>query len=175
MKYVMPQDQYVKIEGYISAPQSEYQGVYNGEEIKLTEDFLMFEHTDGLNYINTEVSRYFNLLSLYETSRFDMDINFLAGAGLGILFPKSNVMLWGSDRRDEFHVAGYGANLKVGLNLTFYRFFFLQTELKGGYIVMNDILTSQNNDYRAAQNFFFTQWNFFFGGYIPLIKNKEKE
>ena len=174
MKYVMPQDQVVRIEGYIDSPDSEFNGVYTGEDIKLTEEFLMFEHTDGLNYINTEVSRYHSLLRLHETSNFDMDVNVLAGAGVGIMFPKSNVMLWGTNRRDEFHVAGWGTNLKVGLNLTFYRFFFLQTELKSGYINMNDILTSVNNDYRAAQDFFFTQWNFFFGGYIPLIKPKKE-
>lgn len=47
MKYVMRNDQSVKINSTI-ATGGIYDGVYNNDEIVLTEDFLMFEHTDGL-------------------------------------------------------------------------------------------------------------------------------
>lgn len=175
MKYVMVQDQIVKINGYINSPENEYNGVYENEDIVLTEDFLTFEHTDGLNYGNIEINRFENLVQFNNFSKVDIDINVLGGLGAGLLVPKSNVQLFGENRNDSFHLAGWGLSAKLGLNLTFWNYFFLQTELKGGFIDLPNIITSTRNDYQANQNFFYTQWNFVFGGSFPLIKqHKEK-
>ncbi len=57
MKYVMTQDQTVPIKGTITQ-NGNYKGTYN-EDITLSEDFLTFEHTDGLNYLNFELEKYF--------------------------------------------------------------------------------------------------------------------
>ena len=57
MKYVMEQDQVVKMNGYISGTGTIHDGSYNNQEKLLTEDFLTFEHTDGLNYVTVELSR----------------------------------------------------------------------------------------------------------------------
>jgi hypothetical protein len=63
-------------------------------------------------------------------------LNLIEGIGVGLLYPKTNSMLLGKERHDDFHVSGYGVSAKVGLNITFYKHFFIQTELKGGYINM---------------------------------------
>ncbi len=176
MKYVMSQNQYVRIDGYINSPESGYSGVYNGEEIQLTEDFLTFEHTDGLNYVNFELNRFQNLVQFNRFSNVNIDLNVLGGLGLGMLLPKSNVMLFGENRNDTFHVAGYGMSAKIGLNITIYDYFFIQSELKGGYINMPDIITSTNNDYKADQDFTYLQLNFVFGAIFPIVKsNKDKK
>ena len=60
MKYVMKNDQTVKINGDINVG-GEFDGIYYNPDIVLTEDFLLFEHTDGLNYVNVELSRFDNL------------------------------------------------------------------------------------------------------------------
>jgi hypothetical protein len=39
-------------------------------------------------------------------------------------------MLLGKERHDDFNVAGYGVSAKIGLNFTFFKHFFIQTELK---------------------------------------------
>lgn len=173
MKYVMLQDQVVKISGYINSPENEYNGTYNNEDISLSEDFLTFEHTDGLNYGNIEINRFENLVQFNRFSKLNIDINFLGGLGAGLLVPKSNVQLFGENRNDTFHLAGWGMSAKIGLNVTFWNYFFLQTELKGGFIDLPNVITSTRNDYQADQNFFFTQWNFVFGGSIPLIKHNK--
>lgn len=176
MKYVMSQNQYVRINGYIDSPESGYNGVYNGEEIQLTEDFLTFEHTDGLNYVNFEFNRFQNLVQFNRFSKVNIDLNVLGGLGVGMLLPKSNVMLFGENRNDTFHVAGYGMSAKVGLNLTIYDYFFIQSEFKGGYINMPDIITSTNNDYKADQDFFYLQLNFVLGAIFPIVKSdKDKK
>ena len=48
MKYVMVQDQTVDINGSINNSNTNYDGGYQNSPIKLTSDFLQFEHTDGL-------------------------------------------------------------------------------------------------------------------------------
>ena len=62
MKYVMDQNQTVNINGHISDPT--YAGMVQNGQVNLSdEQFLTFEHTDGLNYINLGLEKYKNVLS----------------------------------------------------------------------------------------------------------------
>ena len=129
-----------------------------GDQLTLDEDFLTFEHTDGLNYVNTEISRVDDISSLFKLPNTDkFQINVTEGVGVGLLYPKTNTKLLGKDRYDQFHIAGYGLSAKVGLNFTFFKYFFIQTELKGGYIDMNDIRTTSSKADSAEQHFWFLQ------------------
>ena len=56
MKYVMVNFQEAKINGNINTG-NKYDGTYLNDDIILDYDFLMFEHTDGLNYIDAEITR----------------------------------------------------------------------------------------------------------------------
>jgi hypothetical protein len=169
MKYVMENNQDANISGYINTENSVYQGEFDNELINVGTDFLLFEHTDGLNYINFE-SHYFDNLYRFNEK---ISINYYGGGGLGVLFPKSNVKLMGFERNDTFHLAGMGFSAKAGLNLTLFKFFFLQTDFTTGYINMWDILTRpQPNSDRASQDFVYGMWNWSLGGFIPLSSNK---
>jgi hypothetical protein len=96
----------------------------------------MYEHT------NTEFSRHDDISSLFKIQNTDkIQINLTEG--VGVLYPKTNATLLGKERYDDFHVSGYGTSLKAGLNLTFFKHFYIQGELKGGYINMQDIRTTQ--------------------------------
>lgn len=159
MKYVMKQDQTVDISGHISGSGTEYDRSYQNEPIKLTGDFLKFEHTNGLNYLNVELRRMHNLFDARKLKVRNIDINIIEGAGVGILYPKTDVTLLSFEENDQWHVAGYGMNLVAGLNVTFFKHFFIQAEMKGGYINMPDILTTNFPQDRASQHFFFVQGN----------------
>jgi len=98
----------------------------------------------------------------------NIDINIIEGIGAGLLYPKSDVTLLNYERNDQWHVAGYGMNLVAGLNVTFFKHFFIQGEMKGGYINMPNILTTHFVDDRASQHFFFAQGNVNFGVMIKL-------
>ena len=168
MKYVMNNDRRVQYSG--SYPNA---GSYGenpvGNELTLTEDFLLFEHTDGLNYVNTEIARVDDISGLLGLPNTDMfQINTVGGLGVGLLYPKTNTTLLGKDRYDEFHIAGYGASAKVGLNFTFLKHFFIQTELKGGFINMNDIKTTQSSADSASQEFWFLQRIITVGGIFRI-------
>jgi hypothetical protein len=163
MKYVMKQDQTVKINGFINKSDSRFDGVYANKDIVLTEDFLTFEHTDGLNYLNFEVNRYDKLTDLSRIKLKGVEINLTEGISFGALLPRTNTQLLKNKRYDAYHFSGYGIGLKVGLNVTFGRHFFMQSDLKGGFINMPDIRTTEFESDRAAQNFFYWQGNILFG------------
>lgn len=168
MKYVMAQNQTVDYSGYYPNSGS-YGEILPNDQLLLTEDFLTFEHTDGLNYINTEFSRVDDISNWFKLPNTDkFQINITEGIGAGILYPKTNAKLLGKERHDDFHISGYGVSAKVGLNFTFFKYFFLQTELKGGYIDMPNIRTTNNTADKASQHFYFLQRIIAFGGIFRI-------
>tara|TARA_R110001592_G_scaffold337964_1_gene624788 strand:- start:277 stop:501 length:225 start_codon:yes stop_codon:yes gene_type:complete len=73
MKYVMPSNESRRIDGYINLPIEEvgsiYNGAYNNDPFLVSEDFLQFEHTNGLNYIYLEFARMDDLSSFFNIQK----------------------------------------------------------------------------------------------------------
>lgn len=190
MKYVMTQNQIANVTGKINLPADQPGSIYNGEYNNTPVDmsqggaeeggfpkgstptgtpFLMYEHTDGLNYINTEVSRHDDISKLFRINNTDkIQVNLTEGLGAGVLYPKTNTTLLGKERHDDFHISGYGVSAKAGINVTFFKHFYVQGELKGGYINMQDIRTTTSNEDRASQDFFFFQRIIAVGGIFRI-------
>lgn len=158
MKYVMDQEQSVKFSGNITDPA--YAAMVQNGQVDLTDgEFLVFEHTDGLNYINFGLEKYKNI---YNKENFDVVWSY--GGGLGPMFPKSNVKLFGNERSDRFHVAGFGLDGRTSLNFVFWKHIVARVEAKAGYINMFDIKTTLNNKPdKAEQDLVFGQVNFGIG------------
>ncbi len=156
MKYVMDANQKVKIDNNISNPNIDNR-IVNGE-IVLSEDFLQFEHTDGLNYIGIEANYY---QSFWQPNK-NVDVSWLVGGGIAVLYPKSNVTLLDRERNDDFYVSGNGYNVKGGIEISFYENFFFRTMIKVGHIDMPKVVTSSVGD-RASQKFDFTEYYGMFG------------
>ncbi len=170
MKYVMRQNQSVKINGNINTgnytyngTNYNYDGTYHDSQIVLTDDFLKFEHTDGLNYIYAGVNRFDNFNKLLHINTNKFEVNLEEGVDVGVLYPKTNTTILGNTRYDEFHIAGYGFGLNTGLNLVFYKHFFLQTTFKLGYINMPDIRITKDTSEKAKQHFWFHETIYSFG------------
>ena len=174
MKYVMTQNQTANVTGYVNLAADQtgsvHNDVYNNTPVNFTDEtFLTYEHTDGLNYVNTEVSRFDDVSKWFRLPNIDkVQINLTEGLGGGILYPKTNTKLLGKDRHDDFHISGYGVSAKAGINVTFFKHFYVQGELKGGYINMQDIKTTASNDDSAFQDFFFFQRIIAFGGIFRI-------
>ncbi len=188
MKYVMSQNQIANVNGYIDLPADQagsiYNGVYNNRPVDMSiggaqeggmppgstgTPFLIYEHTDGLNYVNTEVSRFDDVSKWFGLPNIDkVQINLTEGLGAGLLYPKTNTTLLGKDRHDDFHISGYGVSAKAGINVTFFKHFYIQGELKGGYINMQDIRTTVSNEDKASQDFFFFQRIIAVGGIFRI-------
>ncbi len=170
MKYVTAPNQYVPIEGTIDKlDEPLYNGIYEGEKIQLTGDFLAFEHTDGLNYVSLAVDRHDHLANLEKYGLHRVDIFLTEGLGGGILYPKTAAKLMDYELYDAFHVAGYGVDVKLGIEIRMFDYFFIRSELKGGYINMPDIRTTSNVNDKASQQFCFAQANVLIGFLLPVV------
>ncbi len=167
MKYVMEPNQVVKITGHISNTETLYDGTYENEDITLKKDFVQFEHTNGLNYLNVDFRRFDQIFDWNKVK-----INITEGLGTGILLPRTNTTLFETQHNDSYHLSGYGINGIVALNVGLFKFLFIQSELKYGYINMPDVKISHDNADNGSQNFFFTQANLLFGATFSLGKSK---
>jgi hypothetical protein len=169
MKYVMRQYQEVTIDGYIKDSEL-FSGQYDNQNITLIPQFLTYEHTDGLNYINAEIRRHDTWFTYFDEK---IKIASVFGVGAGIMLPKTNSKLMEKERNDEFHLAGWGTAAMGGITITFFDYFFIQSEVKGGFINMPDVRTSPDPSDKASQHFFFLQNNYVFGVSLPLRKSAE--
>jgi len=175
MKYVMTQNQEVEINGEIKNSDTEYNGTYNNQSIVLADDFLKFEHTDGLNYINLELRRQDAIISLSKYHIANIDLNVIEGIGSGVMVPRTNTTLLSQERYDEFHLSGFGISAMAGLNITLWDHLFFQSEVKAGYINMPDIRTTASSSDKAAQHFYFTQVNLLVGYSFRIFKPAESQ
>jgi hypothetical protein len=166
MKYVMVQNQTVAFEGSID--DTTYMNMVSDNQVTLTPRFLTYEHTDGLNYLLSEIEYYTGI----REGRF-FDLNVYGGFGLGAIMPKSNVKLMGYPRNDAFHLAGCGTNVKAGVEFLFGNHFYVRGEAKAGYINMPSIVTRKASiDDRASQQFGFAAVNMMIGFNIPTSKQQ---
>ncbi|GAB7256957.1 hypothetical protein [uncultured Polaribacter sp.] len=169
MKYVVNNDQNVTINGNINIGNAKYDGTYNNQNIQLTEDFLRFEHTDGLNYVNVEVKRFDNIDHWFGLDLKNLQINLTEGIGVGGLYPRTDTSLLGKERHDNFHLSGWGVSIGAGVNITFLKHFYIQSDYKVGYINMPDIKTSLSTADSASQSFYFFENNILIGGRFRIF------
>lgn len=168
MKYVMTQNQQVSYDGYYPNPGSYGETLPNGDII-LTEEFATFEHTDGLNYINTEINRVDDISKyVYLNDTDKVQLNTTAGLGIGVIYPKTNAQMFGRQRYDDFKVSGFGVSAKAGLNLTFFKHYFIQYEAKVGYIDITNARISHSTSDKASHNFTFFESIIAIGGIFRL-------
>ena len=132
MKYIFTQDQNANVTGSINLPATDpgfiHNGTYNNTPVDFSDGtFLKFEHTNGLNYVHLEVSRFDDISKILSvggnTDKFQ--INFTEGLGAGFLYPRTDATVLEKKEHDEFHIAGYGVSAKAGLNFNFYKYFFI--------------------------------------------------
>jgi len=157
MKYVVDSNQVVPVNGFIENSGTDFDGIYQGDEIVLDTHLLLFEHTDGLNYINIEVRR---TDEFWKRNKISLDIS--EGFGFGVMIPKTNATLLSNARHDDFHLAGYGISAVGAAQLNLGKYLFVSSELKAGFIHMPDIRTTMNEIDKASQHFFFGQVNIVF-------------
>ena len=62
MKYVLEQNQLGRISGFIQNSGTIYDGFYDNSLLPISDGFLQFEHSDGLNYINFEIRKHHTFL-----------------------------------------------------------------------------------------------------------------
>lgn len=174
IKYVMVRDQTVGISGHIN-PRGNYKKhskFSDGDQIKLTDDILVFEHTDGLNYISAEVDY---LPKTFMIVPEKIEVAPVLNGGLGVYVPRTDVRLFGEGINNKFHLAGWGASLMVGIHIEFWRILFFRAGFKVGYANLPDVLTTGESYDRANHQFIFYEGFGAFGANFILFKTKHQK
>lgn len=169
MKYVLDNTQMAKVYGNIDSSASvKYAGDYNGEILPITNKFVKFEHTDGLNYASIDLEYHNNL---WQTNNQKFGLDFMFGAGAGFLIPKTNALLFNTRGTDAFHLAGGGISANMGARFYLFKHFYLQATGKTGYLFMPNIATNALAEDKASQTI-----NFFeFMGQFGVLFNVSKK
>lgn len=141
--------QTINIDGFIHDTGTVHDGDYNGP-IEINPRFLLFEHTDKLNYINLELRRMDELVNFKWAS-----INLTAGLTEGAVVPRTDADLLNYPENDMYHLSGYGVGMLGGVNFTFFDHFFIQSEFKGGFIDLPSLRTTPIEFRQGASKFLF--------------------
>jgi hypothetical protein len=168
MKYVVEQDQRVRMDGHVDGVRSHTIGE-GSHEVILTPDFLQYEHTDGLNLLSLDVDHY-DLL--WNSTNGHHYLRAYEGLHAGPVIPRSDVRLFGEGLNNRFNIAGVGVGTQAGLHFTFFRHFFIRNTLKAGWIDLSHVLTTGTNEDQASQHFWFIQHAVVVGGQFQFGKAK---
>lgn len=165
MKYVMVQDQTVRVSGALPAEAPQTIDGAGEQRIVLTKDMLTYEHTDGLNYVHARGERRDRLMRI-QALRLDIVSN--AGASAGVLVPRTACRLPGKALNDDYHLSGFGLGLHAGLRFVILDHIVLSGELDAGRIILPDVRTSADRADRATQSFWFFEGAAMFGASFNL-------
>lgn len=155
MKYVVRNDQTVKISGTIdSSASAQYAGTYDQNDVELKSDFLAFEHTDGLNFISFDLD-YVSPLWKSKNEKFCLD--HLIGVSTGILFPRTDVIIFDKRGPNIWNLAGVGLAIKSQLRFYVFNHFFIEGVAKAGRINLPKIQTTGIDGDWAQQKFSFIE------------------
>ncbi len=163
MKYVIRNHQNLKISGFINENSStKFAGQYNNDTITVNNDFLQFEHTDGLNNLSIDFEyAFWNIPLLQNRMRVKMISSI---GGLGVI-PRTDVTLFGNRVNNKFHFAGFSVNAKLAARIEYKSYLFLESNLRTGYMSLDDILINSAEP-RASQNIKFLEYYVFIGSYF---------
>jgi hypothetical protein len=148
VKYVMLANQKVRLSGSIADKQ------YDTDTI-ISSGLLTYEHTNGANFCLFNLIKRWNL---WQVQDYRFALHAIVKPGIGFVFPRSDVTIFGVNRNDTYHVAGYVAGTDAGLRFNFFRNFFLDTSLKASFANYTKVLLPGKG--RANQHFFAYEYIF---------------
>ncbi len=170
MKYVAQIPQTVKAIGYIGntisnpgIPTGNYAGTYNNQDLYVDKDMLVYEHTDGFNYVSAEIERYDDA---WVAKNNKQSLNIETGLGAGFIIPRTDAHLFGVGANHYWNFAGYGVSAKVGARFFFTHKFYLQGNIKAGWSNLTTIHTTGRNDLDNAQQKISFLENYYVVGFL---------
>ena len=158
LKYVMDRNQFAHVKGTLD-------GKYVDEVMKLSPDWIRFEHTNGNNYLMLNGVKRFKL---FDKERKYHKISLITKAGAGLLIPKSDTYILGQRQDGPFRISGFVIGASAGLRYDFFKYFFFDFAAKGCFVNYTDIKLYGNGV--ATQTFWSSQLIWSAGLNLPLSK-----
>lgn len=160
-KYIVTYNQRARVTGTI-------RGAPVDADTLLNEDFLLFEHTNGANFLMVNLMK---RLEILRSGNGSQGLAAIAKVGAGLVIPKTDVTLFGEQRDNVFHVAGYVTGIEAALRWHFLKNFFLEPAAKGVYANYVNVLTLGSA--RANHHFFAAEF-ILTGGFQLGIGKKDQ-
>ena len=155
-KYVVIQNQSVHVKGYIN-------GVSIDKDTIIQPGFLLFEHTNGANYLMVSLLK---RTCFFKSPDQKHVLNYVLKPGAGIVIPKTDVTLFKKHRDNVYHIAGYIAALDVELQYVYGKHWLVESGLKESFANYTNVLTV--GDAKASHHFFSLEFLFSVGYAIYL-------
>jgi hypothetical protein len=143
-KYVVTNYQKVHIKG-------NFNGDYVDKDTILDPDNLLhFEHTDGANFWMVNfVKRW----KLYEPSK-KFNVGYVVKPGAGIVYPRTDVTMFGTRLNNNWHIAGWIVGIESGLRVEFLKNGVFEFVAKGVYADYRKCLVLGKGNGTANHHFF---------------------
>ena len=112
--------------------------------------FLHFEHTDGANFWMLNSVRKWKLYN--PTNKFYL--SWVLKPGAGIVYPRTDVSLFGQQLNNDWHIAGWIVGLESGLRIEFLKHGFFELVVKESYADYVKCLVLGKGNGSARHQFF---------------------
>ncbi len=169
MKYVMTQNQTVKMVGYVDSLASTiFGGRYNGPTV-MNPDFFTLQHTNGLNAVSLDLGW---LLPIFHTRKDILHIGWNVGIGGVFMVTRTQVHWMGVWYPNNFHLSGVTGALNTGPRIELWKCFFVSAELKGGYVYLPWAPFIGNDQSGVEHHFTYLEYYIVAGLSFPLEKIK---
>lgn len=157
VKYVVEDYQTLRVKGMIHGEPIDKDTLIDPNK------FLHFEHTNGANFLMLNFMKRHQLLS---TKNQQHKLFAIAKPGAGIVIPKTEVVLFGQEQDNRFHIAGYCAGLEIGFRYEAFKHIYLEYTGKGAFAHYTNVLVIGAG---KAHHYFWTFENILvLGLQIPL-------
>ncbi len=157
-KYIVNDYQNLRVTGQI------FGNPINDNVVINPKSFLHFEHSDGANFWTINLVK---RKQIYNAQSGKFRFSAIGKVGPGIVFPRTDVTLFGTRVNNKWHIAGYFLGLEVGPRIEVYKYFFAEWTAKVGYANYTNSLVLENT---AKANHKFTTFMTIFtiGFQVPL-------
>lgn len=123
-KYVVNNYQKVRVKGQINGD------YFDKDTILDPDNFLHFEHTDGANFWMINFIKRWKLI---ESKNKKHNIGLIVKPGFGIVYPRTDVTIFGNRINNQWKISGIIAGVEAGLRVEFLKNGFLEFTGKGAY------------------------------------------
>lgn len=132
MKYVFADNNEVTLSGTIDdGIDTVWSGTYSGEQVVTDRENFHYENSDGLNYLRFELTRTDKWWAVGNNDWFAISTN--AGLSLGGLLSFNDFDFAQQKNVRTISMSGYGISAHASLRFEFFRHFFIQPAVGGGF------------------------------------------
>lgn len=174
MKYVMKHGPTYFLSGTINPGIDQatgLSGTYSGDSIVTNENTFHYENTNGLNYINVQLT---NVFKIYASEKGNFALTTLMGVGAGPVLSFNDFTFAGEKSMETVSLSGFGASGHFGMRAEFFKHLFVAANVQGGFIGQYRVKTRPNDyDSHAKQAFLFGQRDIVVGA-LFYLKQSDK-